>query len=259
MTELSSINRQKGISGSALKLVACAAMLLDHIGASLLEPIMIQAARSAGVTDWSYVSLIKCCPNSAVLYCILRLVGRIAFPIFCFLLVEGFFHTTHLLRYCLRLALFALASEIPFDLAFHRTPFYWNYQNVFFTLLIGLLSISAMEYTKKRLPARIWMQAVCRVVILLCGMWLALFLKTDYSHIGVLTIVIFYLFYEKRTFSLCLSCVVLSLMAIEEITAFAAVPLVKCYNGTRGISLKYAFYVFYPLHLLLLFFVGTLR
>lgn len=132
----------RGLSGSTLKIIAIITMLLDHIGASLVQPILASTASAAGVTDWSMPSLAAAYPGAAIPYYALRYIGRISFPIFCFLLVEGFLHTKNLHKYCLRLAIFALVSEIPFDLAFHQTPFYQASQNVFFTLLIGLLVIA---------------------------------------------------------------------------------------------------------------------
>ena len=100
-----------GLSGSTLKLIAIVTMFIDHLGVVAFE---------------TQIS------NYMVPYYIMRLIGRLAFPIFCFLLVEGFFHTRDVKKYALRLLVFAFISEIPFDLAFNRQLFYWRHQNVFF-------------------------------------------------------------------------------------------------------------------------------
>lgn len=221
-----------GISGSTLKIIAIAAMLIDHIGAVFLGTYEIP-------------------------YYICRLIGRIAFPIFCFLLIEGFLHTKSLPKYCFRLALFALISEIPFDLAFNGTPFVWDSQNVFFTLLIGLLVISFMKYVNDKLPNQTEIRLLLRAAALVCGMLATDFLKTDYSDIGVLCIVFLYLLYGKRTTAMAVACVLLCFLSRLEITAFTTVFLVKNYNGKRGISLKYIFYIFYPLHLIILYLLHT--
>ncbi len=255
MTNPATPTTSKGIPGSTLKLIAIITMLLDHIGASLLEPMLMNAATAAGMTTWSYEALFSICPELMIPYSILRLIGRIAFPIFCFLLVEGFLHTRNVKRYALRLGLFALISEIPFDLAFRRQAFYWDYQNVFFTLFIGLLVIACLHaseefFAGKKLPC-----ALMNLIIVIVGMLLAYLLKTDYGCMGVLTIIILYELRRNRLSAISGACFCLTCMSLLEITSFISVPLVKKYNGERGLSLKYFFYAFYPVHLFLLYLI----
>ena len=257
MTQPITPSSSRGISGSTLKITAIIAMLLDHIGASLLQPLLVDAARAAGVTTWSARPLILACPNIAVPYFILRYIGRIAFPIFCFLLVEGFLHTKNLPKYCLRLAVFALVSEIPFDLAFHYTPVYKESQNVFFTLLIGLLVIAFDRWCHERLTAYPFINTVLPIIVFLAGTGLAEFLQTDYGCIGVIVIDILYQLRRRRITAGILSAAFLCLSSSLEITAFFCVPLIHYYNGKRGLSLKYVFYIFYPAHLLLLYLIST--
>ena len=107
---------QKGLSGSTLKLIAIITMLIDHIGAAVIARLLIAGQGSE--------MLYK-------IYYAMRAVGRVAFPIFCFLLVEGFFYTGSRKKYALRLFGFALLSEIPFDLAFSGKILEFGYQNVF--------------------------------------------------------------------------------------------------------------------------------
>ncbi len=232
MSELKPFIPQKGISGSALKIIAIFAMLLDHIGAVFL-----------GAYTGPYL--------------IFRSIGRIAFPIFCFLLAEGFFHTKNIAKYCFRLGIFALISEIPFDLAFSRTVYDPDSQNVFFTLLIGLVTIACMDLCKN-IPAGspgIWL--LCFGSLPAAGMALAWLLNTDYAEIGVLSVVLLYLFHNKRTISVVCVCLTLCCLSELELAAFAAVPLILYYNGRRGIALKYIFYIFYPAHLLVLFLLDA--
>lgn len=125
---------QKGLSGSTLKLIAIITMLIDHIGAAVIARLLIAGQGSE--------MLYK-------IYYAMRAVGRVAFPIFCFLLVEGFFYTGSRKKYALRLFGFALLSEIPFDLAFSGKILEFGYQNVFFTLLIGLLTIMLFDAVVK--------------------------------------------------------------------------------------------------------------
>lgn len=117
----------KNVTGSTLKIIAIVTMLIDHTAAVLLHNNMI-----------------------------MRAIGRIAFPIFIFLLIEGAIHTKSKLKYALRLSLFALLSEIPFDLAFNGGAFYFGYQNVFFTLAIGMFMIIGFDLVEQnKIPALI--------------------------------------------------------------------------------------------------------
>ena len=118
------------LSGTALKRIACLSMLVDHLGASLLENGLFRCS----AIDPRLVGLDQ----------LLRLAGRLAFPIYCFLLVEGFLHTHDLKKYALRMLGFALISEWPFDWAFF-SGVYWGHQNVYFTLLLGLLAMKALD------------------------------------------------------------------------------------------------------------------
>lgn len=230
MPEFKPTHSFSGITGSTLKIIALSSMLLDHIGAVLIV--------------------------SPVPYYALRLIGRISFPIICFLLVEGFLHTRHLFRYAFRLFLFALISEIPYDLAFHDTLFYRESQNVFFTLLIGLMVIFAMQRLECFLPDKPFLCLICHVTVIAAGMTAAWQLKTDYSYIGILVIVLLYALRSKRAFAMTSACFFLCCLTILEITAFAAVPLTKAYNGKRGLSLKHVFYLFYSVHLLFLYLIS---
>ena len=119
--------RGPGLSGTALKRLACLSMLVDHLGASLLENGLFRCS----AIDPRLVGLDQ----------LLRLAGRLAVPIYCFLLVEGFQHTHDFKKYALRMLGCALISEGPFDWAFF-SGVYWGHQNVYFTLLLGLLAIT---------------------------------------------------------------------------------------------------------------------
>lgn len=129
------------LSGSTLKWIAIVTMLIDHIGAVLFENGFIKAYNQQLSGAFSYSV------THAVWYADIwmRRIGRVAFPIFCFLLVEGFFHTSNRKKYALRLGIFALVSEVPFDLAFRSSILEFTYQNVMVTLFIGFLTIWAME------------------------------------------------------------------------------------------------------------------
>lgn len=211
----------RGLSSSSVKFIALTTMLIDHLAATGVLRILYPDDR---------------------LYSLCRMIGRIAFPLFCFLLVEGHVHTSNRKRYLSRLLLFAFLSEIPFDLAFFRRVCYLWYQNVFFTLFLGLLTLSVVEKIRQS-RYRYWVW-----IPMLAGIILAELLHTDYSGFGVALILIFYWFREtpwKRNLVSGCAC-------ITEVTAIAALLPIQLYNGKRGVSCKYLFYLFYPLHLLLL-------
>lgn len=210
--------RKFGLSGFALKWIAMICMLTDHMGA-VLFPQYIQ----------------------------MRMIGRIAFPIYCFLLVEGAVHTSNIRKYIGRLFLFALISELPFDLAFYR-QFSMEHQNVFFTLLLGLIAISQFQQNIGKLN--------CALNAAL-AMALAGILHTDYSYKGVALIICFYLLYQyvylKQAVFMAGNWLVYGI-GIQTYACLAAIPMLL-YNGKRGPNMKYFFYIFYPAHLLILYFI----
>lgn len=235
--------KEKGITGSTLKIIAIVTMLIDHIGAAIVERMLmsgkyglIQISNPVYVTDM-----------------ILRGIGRIAFPIFCFLLVEGFLHTANVWKYALRLFLFAMISEIPFDLAFLGKVIYPGCQNVFFTLLIGLLVMIAFSLTDEKWNKKV-LKVTAKILSFAAGFFLAEFLHTDYGGIGIICIMVLYLFRFNRTRQILFG----ALSFLWEITAPLAFLPISHYNGKRGIRNKYFFYIFYPVHLLILFFIAWL-
>lgn len=160
-----------GISGSTLKLIAIVIMLIDHIGATIIEKMLFK--RGMAVIDWNNAKEAdKFIADNYVLSTIdgiMRTIGRLAFPIFCFLLIEGIIHTHNKWKYASRLAAFALISEIPFDLAFNNKPFDFTYQNVFFTLLIGLLVMIGFEMINDIVKDKKFLPVVSVVGAILTG------------------------------------------------------------------------------------------
>ncbi len=131
-----------------MKIIAMVCMLIDHTAAVLFDRILISRGLLNAVNASDGGASFLSTGNTAVIYyadMIMRAIGRISFPIFCFLLIEGFMHTHDVKKYALNLGIFALVSEIPFDLAFAGKPFYLNYQNVFFTLFIGLVMMIFLQ------------------------------------------------------------------------------------------------------------------
>lgn len=198
MTTTQTITQKKGVSGSTLKIIACITMLLDHIGASILEPLVFRQMEAAGITTWNYETFVTACPGIGIPYALLRCIGRIAFPIFCFLLVEGFLHTKNVWKYAFRLFLFALISEVPFDLAFYGKVFYRESQNVYFTLFLGLIVILMLHSIEIKFQNQWFPRIILKLLAIFIGASLAELLHTDYGLTGVLVITIMYILRNNR-------------------------------------------------------------
>ena len=211
------------LTGSTLKIIAMIAMLIDHIGAVILARVIYSTSDMAVYDS----------------YMVLRKIGRIAFPIFCFLLVEGFIHTSDKKKYAVRLGAFALLSEIPFDLAFQSQAVGFEHQNVFFTLLIGFLALSGYQYVEKTYPVRNMQVILMELLILGMSMGVAEFLKTDYGATGVACIFLLYAFRGRQLYPLLAGWI----LFLTNWTAIFGYLLTLFYNGKRGISLKYIFYI----------------
>lgn len=229
-----------GISGGVLKWIAVLTMAIDHAGACFLEVFMLNIWGGSPLGDRFYGSWDRIVHVDMLI----RYIGRPAFPIFCFLLVEGFLHTRDVKKYAVRLGIFALVSEIPFDLALHLTPFAWKNQNVYFTLLIGLLAIWFIEAQGETFGARL--------TGLAGGALLAELLHTDYGAFGVGLIVALYVMRKNRLWQ----CVLGALCCLWELTAPLAFLPIYLYNGERGRQPKWFFYWFYPAHLLAYYAIG---
>lgn len=246
----------KGISGSAIKWIALTTMLIDHIGAVVLQRMMNAQGYAEAASAQDVTALASWTGTHRGLfytYLMLRLIGRIAFPLFCFLLVEGFQKTRDVRKYMARLAVFALISEVPFDLAVSGTVVDFSHQNVYFTLLIGLLFLYICDELMKKQKKGIWL-----VGAMFGTMLLAEVLHTDYASIGVLVIIIFYLFRMERMKSGIFACALLAFAGLDEIVSFLSLIPIKLYNGERGRQMKYFFYAFYPVHLLVLYLVSVM-
>ena len=220
-------------NSAQLKVIGMTTMLIDHIGAFVLLPWLQAGNAGADFDRWELV------------YTIMRSIGRFAFPLFCFLLVQGFIHTSSVQRYITRLGLFALISEIPFDLAKSNVLLEFSYQNVMFTLLAGLLALWAIKNIQS-VPLRL-------LLVLACLMSVEL-LHTDYGALGVAVIIILYSLRDYRLFQ----SIAGAIAFIGSRFAMPAFILTYFYNCQKGRLNSKLFYLFYPIHLLILASVAYL-
>lgn len=277
------VDRNGLFSADLLKITALVTMFLDHIGAGILE-------------NW----LLYHYNGDAVLYqrvlaadAVLRCVGRVSFLLYCWLLVQGFLYTGNRIRYAARLLVFAVVSELPFDYLFFN-GFTWEHQNVFWTLLIALITLVLMEHLEHLeevlMPEKksellryhpvfaAFLKAITVTAVIATGMLVAHILKTDYSWKGVMLVAAIYLTRPDRKMqsvlppTLFLAAYFLEyiLLGWEPVTALsdifaskwtiylASLLIWRC-NGKKVIkSGKYFFYFFYPAHMILLLLVRFL-
>lgn len=233
----------------SLRIMAMLFMFCDHLWATLIEG-----------NEW------------------LTCIGRLAFPIFAFMIVEGYFHTKNLKKYVLRLLIFALISEIPFNLMTGNSLIYPFHQNVLWSFLIGIFLIFLNEKAKQK--GKLWLRILTAAATLILGFFLGLFTMVDYYHAGIFMLLTFYFFRGRKWWcllgqALCMWYINFEILGGYEYIlplfgkefhfpqqGFALLALIPIwlYKGKHGYHskpLQYAFYAFYPAHLLILWMIGT--
>lgn len=218
-----------GISGSVLKWLAIITMTIDHMGVGF-------------ISHYNQISA----TSSPEVYTMSRLIGRIAFPIFVFLIIQGYQHTSDLRKYLTRLFIFALISEIPFDLMGSNQFFNINHQNIFFTLFIGVGALAALEYFE------IKNKIVPQFGVLILSVFTAELLNTDYGWYGVLFILGVGIL---RDYKIGQTIFGVMMGAGQLLVASVAFLPIWFYNGERGRQNKWFFYLYYPAHLFVIYLI----
>lgn len=240
----SSASKNFELTAAVLHIIAMTLMLMDHLWATLLP-----------AREW------------------LTCAGRVAFPIFAFMAVEGYFHTRSFKKYILRMLLFAVLSEIPFDLMYGGTWFYPVHQNVLWTFLLSLLGVWLMEQVRKK--GKTWMYLLVCVLVVPAGLVLGTLCMVDYYGVGVLTVFVFYFLHGRKWWCFLGQLAALYWLNVEllgglmypvqlfgmefelcqqGLTLLALIPI-WLYRGRQGYHSKpfqYLCYAFYPVHMLLL-------
>ena len=236
--------RSKGLNSNVLKIIACICMLIDHI---------------------TYLWVPKYDPNGwmnvSVKFLVGRSIGRSAFMIFSFLLVEGFFKTKNRAKYIIRMLVVALITEPIFDYMCGRlnSVSFYVLQNILFSFVLALAAMYVLEIIKKKyfiianLKYNLFSVLVCIVAVTA-----AHFLRLDYGVVGIALILIFYFMRDMKRSYLVLMVILWTIgclfleYQLEWAGLIALIPI-SMYNGERGSkNLKWFFYVFYPLHMLIL-------
>lgn len=240
----SSASKNFELTAAVLHIIAMTLMLMDHLWATLLP-----------AKEW------------------LTCAGRVAFPIFAFMAVEGYFHTRSFKKYILRMLLFAVLSEIPFDLMYGGTWFYPVHQNVLWTFLLSLLGVWLMEQVRKK--GKTWMYLLVCVLVVPAGLVLGTLCMVDYYGVGVLTVFVFYFLHGRKWWCFLGQLAALYWLNVELLgglmypvqffgmefelcqqgLALLALIPIWLYRGSQGYHSKpfqYLCYAFYPVHMLLL-------
>ncbi len=275
------------VNGFTLKLIALISMFIDHFSATVLTFLEMTAyeGKQEQLSGWVKTIINYINNNMDDFQSIalgMRIVGRIAFPIYCFLLVQGFNYTRCKWKYALRLLIFAFISEWPFDLAFneYKYPEFRMYNNVFFTLFVGLMFIWGIESVKKLRESLIERNCTvnnenientpnkklnskrvgieCLYISSLFVLMVLVYIITcicasDYGVAGVLCIFAMYVAKKNNVASFCLGTFLVYLITCNSLQLYAFIGLIPIimYNGQKGKSMKWFFYIFYPAHLML--------
>ena len=229
---------KKCLSNFDLKLIAIITMTIDHIGVVFGTPF----------------------------YNLLRAVGRLSFPIFAFLLTEGYVHTKSFSKYFFRLLVLALFSEVIYDYVFFGSFIYIDANNIFFTLALGLLTLFLLDkskglikrYFKDKVDLVIILPITYLLIVVIMGL-MGEFLSFSYGMLGILVISFFYLF--KKNFPLTVLSVSLSTLILGDTMQYFSLfslILICFYNKKLGKKCKLFFYLYYPLHILVLGFIKML-
>lgn len=241
--------REIGFSHNALIIIAMFAMLIDHIGY-----VLIINGKLYGYDRVLYENAISL-PEAKpwiVLYTICRMIGRISFPIYAFLIVEGFRKTSNVFKYILRIFLLAIISEIPFDLIVFNQCFTMEclkLQNVLFTYFVALLMLITIRILNS-------ISEFLSIIPATIAVFVCYFLRTDYWLEGILLIYFFYMFRHDLNVKCLIALIITFVMSAERYYGFGAVSVffIYFYDGQKGyLNLRRFQYLFYPLHMLILY------
>lgn len=234
------------MTNTKLKMYGCITMLFYTIGVSVVQNGMIHITEYDNVL---FAKLLSENPDMMVLSgwaTLLQLIGGLAVPVFAFLLVEGFVHTSSFRRYFLTMLLFAIISEVPYDLAVSDTLWNPSKQNALFSMLLCLIMLYGLRYLKGKTGIGTKIAAAGLIVAAL--IWSNLF-KCDFGLSMILLCAVYYLLYDRNGVKVLMGCAISTLYVTGPLSTYA----IWNYNGERGWNKnKYVFYAFYPLHLLVL-------
>lgn len=229
------LKRIQVLNGAQLKYVAFTSMLIDHVNKAIILPYLEVGSTLSKIST------------------VFDVLGRIAFPLFSFFIVEGFFRTHSRKRYLLNLLFFAVISEVPYDMFSSKVFLEFRLNNVLFSLALSLIFIWILDEIRNKFEDQIGKKWLFFSIPLLIIMYFAsIFVSGDYDFHAILTSFFFYIFYNRPIASAAFA----YLTIIKEVWSILGFGLTIMYNGEKGKQNKLFNYLFYPVHL---FILGLLR
>lgn len=220
------------LDGTVLKIIAMVSMVFDHVGDMFFPDVL-----------WP------------------RMIGRLAMPLFAFCITEGYIHTRDKKKYLFRMGIFALVSEVPFDLAFEGKVSL-NHQNIMLTFFMSILALMLFDLIRGKKNEDTGRYSIGKTIlgslVIIGTAAVAILIKADYTIFAVISVFLFYLFKDTKHFIR--TGVGVAFLALTRTmgyyctTGLSIIPLLL-YNGKKGKGLKWLFYAFYPGHLLLLYLI----
>jgi hypothetical protein len=220
------------LDGTVLKIIAMVSMVFDHVGDMFFPDVL-----------WP------------------RMIGRLAMPLFAFCITEGYIHTRDKKKYLFRMGIFALVSEVPFDLAFEGKVSL-NHQNIMLTFFMSILALMLFDLIRGKKNEDTGRYSIGKTIlgslVIIGTAAVAILIKADYTIFAVISVFLFYLFKDTKHFIR--TGVGVAFLALTRTmgyyctTGLSIIPLLL-YNGKKGKGLKWFFYAFYPGHLLLLYLI----
>ncbi|MDU2829483.1 MAG: TraX family protein [Anaerococcus sp.] len=229
MEKLKQIQKKFQINGAGLKYIAFISMFIDHFNKTIITPLLNYQEPLVTIST------------------IFDIIGRIAFPIFAFMIVEGFYKTKSRGKYLRNLLIFAIISEVPYDMFQSKVFINNRSQNIMWALALGLLTLIIVDKLKEKIKNKYAWLGVSILIVAINAV-LATLLSFDYDYYSIIIIFILYLFYDKRFLGSILSYLVI----IKEVYAILGFAVINFYNGEKGRQDKLFNYLFYPVHLLIL-------
>lgn len=223
------------LNGAQLKYIAFASMLIDHVNKAIILPYLEVGSTLSKISS------------------VFDVLGRIAFPLFSFFIVEGFFRTHSRKKYLINLLFFAVISEIPYDMFSSKVFLEFRLNNVLFSLALSLISIWILDEFRNKYEEKLgnfWI--LFSIPLLIVMYFVSIFVSGDYDFHAIMTAFFFYIFYDKPLTSAFFAYISI----IKEWWSILGFGLTIMYNGKKGKQNKIFNYLFYPVHL---FILGLLR
>ncbi len=229
MEKLKQIQKKFQINGAGLKYIAFISMFIDHFNKTIITPLLNYQQPLVTIST------------------IFDIIGRIAFPIFAFMIVEGFYKTKSRGKYLRNLLIFAIISEIPYDMFQSKVFINNRSQNIMWALALGLLTLIIVDKLKEKIKNKYAWLGISILIVAINAV-VATLLSFDYDYYSIIIIFILYLFYDKKFLGSILSYLVI----IKEVYAILGFAVINFYNGEKGRQNKWFNYLFYPVHLFIL-------